>query len=392
MTRPADLLRLVVAVTVLAAAGLARGDAKQQAQEEMSKAQEAFDKGDFDEAARRFGKAHDLVPSSSGPLLGLGLAHARGGRCDQAVPSLEEYLKRKKGEANPEARSVLDDCKRKLAAPAPRPPARLIVTSDPPGAEVRIDDAAGAPVGYTPFESSLPEGRHRVLVSKPGFDTQVREVDGVSGTLAKLNFSLSPTPPPRPVVVPPPPPPVVETPPPTPAPPMATGTIVVDVAPQAATITVNGISVGEATKHYEGKFQHGVYNVLVERDGFRSVTFTASLDAGQTVTKSVKLSPLRSGAWLGLAIPFTILAAASGIAAIVTFYNADGHPPGSDFDTNASANAAMQGIFYPSLALAAAGYLAYGLLNRGKIADGPPLTISVAPAKQGGYAGLTWRF
>jgi hypothetical protein len=391
MTRPADLLRLVVAVAVLAAAGLARGDSKQQAQEEMSKAQEAFDKGDFDEAVRRFGKAHDLVPSSSGPLLGLGLAHARGGRCDQAVPSLEEYLKRKKNEANPEARTVLDDCKRKLAAPAPRPPARLIVTSDPSGAEVRIDDAGGAPAGYTPFESSVPEGHHRILVSKPGFDTQVREVDGASGSFEKLNVSLSVTPPPRPVVVPPP---VVEAPPPTaaPAPPMATGTIVVDVAPHAATITVNGISVGEATKHYEGKFQHGVYQVLVERDGFRSVTFTASLEAGQTVTKSVKLSPLRSGAWLGLAIPATILAAASGIAAIVTFYNADGHPAGPDFDTNSTANAAMQGIFYPTLAMAAAGYLAYGLLNRGKIADGPPLTISVAPAKQGGYAGITWRF
>jgi hypothetical protein len=88
----------------------------------------------------------------------------------------------------------------------------------------------------------------------------------------------------------------------------------------------------------------------------------------------------------------TAIALASGIAAIVTFYNADGHPAGPDFDTNSTANAAMQGIFYPSLALAAAGYLAYGLVNRGKISDGPPLQLSIAPSRSGGTAGVTWRF
>jgi len=380
---------LAIAVATLAAARPAFADAKQEALEEMTRAQEALDRGDVEDAIARFGRARDLQPGSSGPYLGLGLANARAGRCDAAVPALEEYLKRKKQNPKPEAQSALDDCKRKLATPPPAPPGKLIVTSEPVGAEVRIDDPGGAPAGVTPFEALLPDGHHRVLVSMAGYETAVREVDGVPGAVERLSVALTVVPAPRPTPPPPPPP---ETRPVPPAPSVIqTGTLSIDIEP-AGNVTVNGVAVAENTKHYEGRFQHGPCPVLVERDGYRSVAYSLQLEAGSTVARKVKLQRLRSGAWLGLAIPMTIIAAASGIAAIVTFYNADGHPQGSDFDTNASANAAMQGIFYPSLALAAAGYLAYGLTNRGKIADGPPLQLSIAPTRSGGAVGFRWRF
>jgi hypothetical protein len=349
----------------------------------MSKAQDALDRGDVDEAIARFARARDLQPSSSGPYLGLGLANARAGRCDAAVPALEEYLKRKR-DPKPEAVAALEDCRRRAVAARP---ARFSVTSTPPGAEVRVDEPGAAPVGVTPFEGLLAGGRHRVFVSLPGYQTEVRDVDAAPGSIAQLSLALAVATMPAPMP-PPPPPREVHAPAPPAGPP---GTLIVDV-PLGGTITVNSVQVAESTKHYEGHFQRGRYAVVVERDGYRSATFTAALDPGEKVSRTVELRRLRSGAWLGLAIPMTAIALASGIAAIVTFYNADGHPAGPDFDTNATANAAMQGIFYPSLALAAAGYLAYGLLNRGKIGDGPPLQVSIAPSRSGGTVGVTVHF
>ena len=73
------------------------------------------------------------MPSSSGPYLGLGLAYARSGKCDQAIPYLEEYLRRKKQSPKPEAGDTLNPCKQR----AVKPTGKLFVTSDPMGAEVR---------------------------------------------------------------------------------------------------------------------------------------------------------------------------------------------------------------------------------------------------------------
>src|SRR4051794_27776638 len=125
---------------LLCTGGIARADAKADALAEMDKAQDHLDRGEFDAAIARFNVARSLVPESSGPLLGLGLANARAGHCDAAVPYLDEYLRKKGKGAKPEARDALDECKRKLVAARP---AKLSVTTDPPGAEVRIDDPNG---------------------------------------------------------------------------------------------------------------------------------------------------------------------------------------------------------------------------------------------------------
>src|SRR3954466_7820354 len=103
MTR-ALLLSLLVAAA-------ARADGKSEAAAEMVKAQENLDRGEWEAAISRFNLARTLVPSSSGPYLGLGLAHARSGRCEQAIPYLEEYLRRKTENPKPEASATLADCK-----------------------------------------------------------------------------------------------------------------------------------------------------------------------------------------------------------------------------------------------------------------------------------------
>ena len=383
MTELACTARSLIAVAaILFSVALARADEKEEAAAEMEKAQEHLDRGEYDAAVARFNVARSLAPESSGPYLGLGLAHARAGRCVEALPYLEEYLRRKGEQAKPEGKTALADCRKQL-------PGRVILTSDPSGAEVRVDDPEGPLAGTTPWETiSLPEGAHRLFLTLVGHKPASIDVTVAPATTSRPHVAFvlekqeAPEVPREPVrPQPPAPPPVAQR-----------GTLLVEVGPKEATISLNGVQVAERTRRYEGPLSAGSYALLVEREGWRSATTDAVIEPGGKAVKRVDLKPLRSSAWLGLAIPFTLIAAGSGIGALVSFYAADGAPEGPDFDRNKTLNAAMQGIFYPSLALAATGYLLYGVLNRGRVGDGPPVRVSAAPLRGGGTAGVSVRF
>ena len=158
-------LRFALLAAFVLSGTRAFADAKADALAEMEKAQDNLDHGEYDAAVARFNVARSLFPSSSGPYLGLGLAHARAGRCVEAIPFLEEYLKRKTKDPKPEGREALDDCRKKT-------PGRLSVTSEPDGADVRADDPHGpvlrldAVRGGRAFERSP---------SHPGFQERLRD-------------------------------------------------------------------------------------------------------------------------------------------------------------------------------------------------------------------------
>src|SRR5438874_684439 len=81
--------RCVLLAAFLLSGSRALADAKADALAEMEKAQENLDRGEYDQAIARYNVARSLFPSSSGPYFGLGLAHARAGRCSEAIPFLE---------------------------------------------------------------------------------------------------------------------------------------------------------------------------------------------------------------------------------------------------------------------------------------------------------------
>ncbi len=347
----------------------------------MQKAQENLDRGEFEAAIGRFNVARSLVPASSGPYLGLGLAFARSGRCPQAIPFLEEYLRRKKQNPKAEAGQMLAECRSKAVAPT----GRIVVTSEPSGAEVRFDDVQGPIVGVTPYESQpVHPGRHRVFVAKSGFRGASSEVVVNAGERATFTVALVPEaapPPPRVVRAAPPPPPVVET-------PIVAGKLIVDVKPVDASVVVNGNKVASATHHYEAPQVAGEYHVLVEKEGYRSVATSINLAPGGSERRELVLQPLKRPLWLGVGIGFTVVALGAGVGAIATYVLADDKPRDtSSYQSNKTASLALQGIFYPSLAVAAVGYILWGVLNRGRAADGPPLRVQLAPLKGGGTVG-----
>jgi hypothetical protein len=64
------------------------------------------------------------------------------------------------------------------------------VTANVPGAKVYIDDTSLGAVGRTPFSGFRKPGHHTVWVKKPGFKTEKKKVEVVSGDTNRVHFKL----------------------------------------------------------------------------------------------------------------------------------------------------------------------------------------------------------
>jgi hypothetical protein len=374
----ASTTRFLVCILLFAAP--ARADDISDAQAEMEKAQEDLERGEFEAAIGRFNVARSLVKSSSGPYLGLGLAYARMGHCEQAIPYLEEYLRRKRSNPKPEAQTTLAECRSRAVAPT----GKIIVTSEPPGAEVRFDDMQGPILGVTPFESQpMAPGRHRVFVARSGYRGASGDVVVNAGERATFTVALvteMAPPPPQVMRIMPPPQPIITAPPIAPQPQGAPGKLVVEVGPVGAAISVNGSQVAKETRRYEGSQASGNVRILVEKEGYRAAAAEVQLSPNATEKRTLTLQPLKRSTWLGVGVGFTVVALAAGVGALASYVIANEKPRDtSAYRTDKNATLALQGIFYPTLALAAVGYIVYGVTNRGRVADGPPLRAHLDP-------------
>jgi tetratricopeptide (TPR) repeat protein len=182
--------------TLLAAAPLARADQQEaDAEAEMKRADAYLQARNYQAAIAHYNAARLLAPERPGPYRALGMAWFASGQCAEAVPMLEEYVRRKPRDPWPEAVRVLSECKQRLAGPEreEKPAGTFRVTSDPPGAQVRIDDPDGAMLGTTPYESTgLATGLHRLYVSAPDYRPAVGEVRIQPGVTASLRVTLAP--------------------------------------------------------------------------------------------------------------------------------------------------------------------------------------------------------
>jgi hypothetical protein len=116
-------LAFAAALALVVTSGAARAGIVEDAEAEMRKAKVALDAGEYEKAVSHYLIARTLVPDASGPYLGLGLAYAGLGRCSEAIPSLEEYLRRRKKDPFPGARATLNACRARETSPVPvRPP------------------------------------------------------------------------------------------------------------------------------------------------------------------------------------------------------------------------------------------------------------------------------
>jgi tetratricopeptide (TPR) repeat protein len=287
-----------VAVAVALVCARAWAGPIEEAEAEMRRAKANLDRGEYEAAIGHYIQARALAPDSSGPYLGLGLAYAGLGRCGEAIPLLEEYLRRKKKDPFPGAAATLNACRARNAQTAS---GRVTVTSDPQGAEVRLDDVEGDLLGRTPCEVSLPPGEHILHLSLGGYQSVDRTVVVNSGAPARTHATLQPK---------------------LPAFRVERGHLELTIKPEAANLTVNGLPVGQK-KLYQADLPASVYEVIAERAGYESERRSYLVEANRTTRDEIKMVSSapgerrrKAGIAVGVIVAVGVVAAAIALGVV----------------------------------------------------------------------------
>ncbi len=183
MTR--RLLPILLLLAVLAPPA-SRADEVADAKARFRKGAELYRARQYREAIAEFEEAYRLKPAGA---IHYNVAQCREklGEWPAAIRSYNDYL-REAPDANDRAvvRASVKKLEERLAATGAQP---LIVYSDPPGAEVRID---GRVRGVTPFHLVLPPGSYDVSLALAGHERVEQEIAMSAGAAQVVDVQLRP--------------------------------------------------------------------------------------------------------------------------------------------------------------------------------------------------------
>jgi hypothetical protein len=136
--------------------------------------------------------------------------------------------------------------------------AELKIGSTPDGAKVEVDGYS-EPHWITPFTASnLAGGKHNVVLTKPGYLEEERDVEVAAGKTLAVDVSLNPVSP----------------------------KVVVSSTPSGANIWIDGKDTGKTTPTEITNLEKGAHTILLRKQGFKEVSTSETLADGQTLTYS----------------------------------------------------------------------------------------------------------
>lgn len=153
----------------------------------FKKGKEAFDKKDYKAAKESFLQADEILPAGTAQYY-IAKSSEELGELQDAVKYYEKALTdaKLKDEHATDAKARIEALKKK--------PAKVKVTSDPPGATIVVD---GKPIAEkTPAEIELEPGTHKITLQAAGKKDNEQAVEVVAFTGATLNATLEAAPPP----------------------------------------------------------------------------------------------------------------------------------------------------------------------------------------------------
>lgn len=234
----------------------------------------AYAAGQFDDAVQAFQQAYKLVPRV-GLLFSIAQAYRKQYYLDNKPENLQAAIKyyRKYLARVPrggrradvaEALGELEPAAQKLQAEAspggerPRKPATQIMVSSPtPDVSIELD---GHAAGKLPFVSDVKPGKHRVVLTAPGYRDYVREISVLRGSVVPLDVPLVGKP--------------------------AWLTV---RAPAGARVSVDGRQLG-STPLAPVELAAGRHFILVAKNGHEAFSREQSFGRGQTVQVDANLS------------------------------------------------------------------------------------------------------
>lgn len=126
----------------------------------------AFRKGDYEGAIAAFKAAYDIKPTS-GALFNIAKSYERMGRFEEAVEYLQQYL-----DVDPNAtdRANIEENIRRLKRSIRDRFQELSVSSDPPGADIYLDDRTTGLQGQTNYRMKVKPGPHTIYLDLNGYE------------------------------------------------------------------------------------------------------------------------------------------------------------------------------------------------------------------------------
>jgi len=156
-------------------------EARDAARTAYARGQQLFNEGDFEGAEAAFLEAFDAVPNPV-VLLGVAESRERQGNAPGAVEVLERYVAERSDA--PDREQVLARIQAMRAAPA-----TLSITSEPPGASIRLDGEEREE--RTPAEIEVPPGEHAVVLSLEAHEDASEAVEATFGTRYEVELTLA---------------------------------------------------------------------------------------------------------------------------------------------------------------------------------------------------------
>lgn len=241
----------------------AQEEAKERARALTEKGQAAYDAGRFVEAAESFEEANRIYPHPN-ILFNAAKAWEAAAEYDKAANAYRGYLDLHEsmfGTAAPDKANV-EKTIELLREKAYRALPEVTIDSDPPGADVLVDDPEKI-LGQTPFTTHLGEGTHRVYVRKPGFQEISRDFVVRAREPVRLTFTLERV--------------------------RLVGGLRFKVNVRNATIFVDGKSQGLTP--YDGvmEVEAGQRQVVIQKERYSQVSQTVSVEPGQVIDVTADL-------------------------------------------------------------------------------------------------------
>ena len=239
----------------------AQADDAAQARFHDKRARALYRKARFKDALREFFIVRRLAPQAQ-TSFNIALCFDQLAQRDQAFYYFSQFVEQApKGDKR---RSFAQAALTRLRPSV----ARLLVESDPPGADVYVDRIEHGSWGVTPITVPLTKGKHRVWVAKAGHRRATRTVVTRLGRQVNVRLTLTPV----------------------------VGHVKITSAPKAALIlsNPNGEELRRGTTPFEDQVTPGVYVAELDAPGHRPERVVVDIIEDERTTRHIELESLPS--------------------------------------------------------------------------------------------------
>ncbi len=241
-----------VVLTPEAKAQLSAAD-KARADDLKREAGALFSQGRYKEAIEKLQMAWDISQDVD-LLYSIGISYQQLEAWQECVSFMDRYLEGAPiGPKRDRAENTRKSCDARIETDQ-----QLIITTDPPGAHVFLDDRTRGVQGQTPFRTDVRPGRYKIWIEKEGYEPVHQQIEVQRKEPFRLNVRLEQV--------------------------RNSGWLYVDATVIDARVYIDGKNVGLTPFDEPLIYGAGAHQVVVERDGYTRFTQHVVVKKGQVTT------------------------------------------------------------------------------------------------------------